>query len=192
MGRAYYYFVASLPPLSFEGKMPVSVEAFLQDCRRLLPEDDSAVMERLLTQEESSLETRNALLRAWVDFSRGLRNELVWWRANLLHKDPSRYLRGERPSEPSLTAQVQQALKLEDLGEAEHFLNRMKWHFLDDLVLGHYFDIEFLFVYGLKLKMLQQYQEYISAEGKKVFQELQTMQLPESCILWAWPKAVAA
>ena len=182
MGHAYYYLVASLSPLYFEGKMPMSVDAFLQECRRLLSEDDLAAMERLLTQEEAGLQAHDVLLRSWADFSHNLRNELVWWRANLLHKDPSRYLRGERPSDPSLTAHVQPALKLDDLAEAGRLFNKTKWQFLDDLVLGHYFDIEFLFMYGLKLKMLQQYQEYISSKGREVFQELQTMPLPESCI----------
>ena len=51
MGRAYYYFEASLPMVHFDSKPPMSVESFLEDCQRLLDETDYQKVYALLGEE---------------------------------------------------------------------------------------------------------------------------------------------
>lgn len=178
MGSTYYYFIASLPLVFFDGKMPVTVEAFQEDCRRLLSEKDYALMQRLWVPEENDLSgTGNHVLDAWLFFDRGLRNELAWHRADHLKKDPLKYLRGPRALEFSYEQDILRALKTDDLLEAEKILSKARWQFLDNLAMGHYYDIETLFIYYLKLKILRRHQEYGSPEGRNRLQELKTMQL---------------
>ena len=183
MGSSYYYFVASLPLVSFDGKMPMSVEAFHEDCRRLLTEKDYALMQRLWVSDENDLSgTGNRVLDAWLFFDRGFRNELAWHRANRLNKDPLKYLRGPRALDPLYAEEVSRISKMEDLWEAEKTLNKMKWRFLEDLAAGHYFDIEFLLIYALRLTMLERFQEYASPAGGDFARELRTMPLPKSSL----------
>ena len=181
MGSSYYYFLASLPLLSFDGKMPVAVEAFQEDCRRLLSEKDYALMQRLWTPNDDLSGTGDHVLDAWLSFDRAFRNELAWHRADRLNKDPAKYLRGPRTFLPSYADDIQRALKMDNLLQAEEILSKARWQFLDELGMGHYYGLESLFIYYLKLKILQRHQEYRSTQGHNRLQEIKTMPLPESC-----------
>lgn len=188
MGSSYYYFLASLPLLSFGGKMPLTIEGFQEDCRRLLSEKDYALAERLWAPDENDLPvpvpgtgTGNRVLDAWLHFDRGFRNELAWHRADHLNKDPLKYLRGARTLVSPCVDDIQRALKIDNLLQAEEILSRSRWQFLDELGMGHYYDIESVFIYYLKLEILKRHQEYGSAEGRNRLQEIKTMPLPESC-----------
>ena len=184
MGHPYYYLVASLPTLEFEGKAPMSVESFLEDCRRLLAQDDFSLMQDLLVKGVGEAETDHPFLKSLVEFETRLRNEAAWFRSSRLHKDPSLYIRGTRSFEPSLTEVIHQASKSLNPLETQRQLDRCVWLFWDEALTGHYYDIEVLFIYGLKLKMLERYQAYASADkGREIFEKLKAVELPESCAL---------
>lgn len=189
MGSAYYYFVASLPLISFDGKMPVTVEAFRQECQRLLSAGDYALIEMAWSAQTLALlptgTSGNQVLDFWIRFEQAVRNELTWQRADRLNKDPLKYVRGPRVLEYSYAEEVQRLFKMDDLWEAERTLNKMKWRFLDDLSAGHYFDFEFLLIYSLKLQILQRLHEYGSPMGKNFLQELKTMPLPKNSLTQA-------
>jgi len=179
----YYYFAASLPMLEFEGKLPMTVAFFGEECQRLLTKRDFSLMKDLLCDDEMPQESRNSVYNAWIRFNHNFRNELAWFRAQRLHKDPSSYIRGQKENEPSLVEMIHQASKHTNFLEAEKLLAKAKWQFLNELESSHYHDLEFLFVYGLKLKILEKFQEYSSPEGKQTLFEYRTMEFPESCIL---------
>jgi hypothetical protein len=181
MGSVYYYFIASLPYITFDGKMPMTVDVFRQECRRLLSREDYGLIERVW-EKEAPLKSRNPIFDSWARFEHDLRNEFVWSRAERLNKDPLKYARGPRALDPHYAQEVQRLIKLDDLWEAEKILNKIKWQFLDELAAGHYFDIDFLLVYALKLKILQRFQEYNSPVGKDFLRELKTMPLPNSSV----------
>jgi len=182
MGRPYYYFAASLPMIEWEGKLPMTVEDFLSETRRLLTDEDSDLIRRLL-QDDDTVETANEAARLWVRFNRNFRNEMAWFRAQRANKDPLKSVRGTKEDEPSLRDIVRGASKMPDLLEAEKLLDRTCWQFLSDLAAGHYFDLEYVIVYGLKLKILERHQVYHSPEGKAVFNDIQTAELPAGCIV---------
>lgn len=181
MGSSYYYFIASLPLLFFDGKMPMTVEAFQGDCRRLLREKDYALMQRLWTQDDDLAGSGNCVLDAWLHFDRAFRNELARHRADHLNKDPLKYLRGTRTFVSCGVEDIQRALKMDDLLRAEETLSKARWQFLDELGMGHYYDIESVFIYYLKLEILERHREYGSLEGRNRLQKIKTMPLPESC-----------
>jgi len=183
MGSSYYYLLASLPLLFFDGKIPLTIEAFREDCRRLLTEKDYALMEQLWAPDETPPETGHRVLDVWLHFDRGFRNELAWYRAGHLSKDPLKYLRGARTLVSSCVKDIQRVLKMDDLREAEKILSKARWQFLDELGMGHYYDFESVFIYYLKLEILKRHQEYGSPEGRNRLQEIKTMPLPESCVM---------
>lgn len=162
--------------LSYEAKPPLTVDFFLEECQRLLDASDYTLIYALLTEDDPPLKTHNALVAAWVQFNRQLRNELVWFRAGRLNKDPLLFMRGERSADPFLIDKIHQAAKAANPLEVQKAIDKIIWQFLDELAVGQYFNVEFLCVYGLKLKMLHKNQEYHSPKGHEVFQGLQNFE----------------
>lgn len=153
----------------------MSVENFLQDSRRLLEEEDWNLMEALLFEGEGGADdvpSSNPVFNDCVRFDRNFRNEAAWFRAESAGKDPLDSIRGERSADPAIVEMIHHAAKMKNLLEAERFLDRAKWKFLDEAAGGHYFDFAFLMVYGLKLKILARHQEFNSPKGRKVFDQL--------------------
>ncbi|MBN1870092.1 MAG: DUF2764 family protein [Candidatus Omnitrophica bacterium] len=177
MGASYYYFIASLPMILWDGKLPMSGDEFLSHARRLLAGNDFDLVEKLLKGEED-VKTDNAAALTWIKFNRNFRNEIAWFRAHRARKDPLKHIRGTYEHEPSLREAVHEASGMPDLLEAEKLLDQRRWQFLDDLAVGHYFDLEFLICYGLKLEILERHYEYKSPKGKEVFEGIKAMELP--------------
>lgn len=181
MGGTYYYFAASLPMIRWGGKLSQTVEEFLEDARRLLSEKDFVLMEGLLLGKDG-IETDNTAALSWITFDRNFRNEIAFFRAREKHKDPLKSIRGNKEDEPVLREAVHEASRMPDLLEAQKSLDEIRWQFLEDLCGGHYYDLEFLICYGLKLKILEQYENYQSPKGGEIFDHIQAMKLPLSWI----------
>lgn len=178
MENVYYYFVASLPMISFESEPPFSSEDFLNDCKRLLVEDDYALAEDLLTRNTHPVNTHNRTFNQWATFIRDFKNEEVWFRAEAAGKDPSDYLKGERIPNDKFTEVLQQAQKAENLLEAQKILDRFRWNFLDELEAGRTFSFSMILIYGLKLKILERYAMIESPKGEVLFKELKEIDVP--------------
>jgi hypothetical protein len=54
--------------------------------------------------------------------------------------------------------------------EAEKILDQARWNFLDALSFGHYFDFDYLLVYGLKLKILERWEKIQKADKEILLQ----------------------
>jgi hypothetical protein len=182
MGKAYYYFAASLPMIHWAGKPPMTFEDFCSTAKRLLSKEDHDLMDRIWNGNGDHIETDNAVARAWVEFDRNFRNEQTWYRAHQAHKDPLKCIRGSRANEPALREVVHEVAKMTDLLEAEKSLDRTTWQFLNELEQGHYYDLEFLMVYGVKLKILKRHQEYGTSKGREALDGIRAMDLP---VEWA-------
>jgi len=169
MGRIYYYFAASLPMLHFDGPPPFSVGKFLEESGRLLAPPDHEQIRLTLSAEGEPENPRHPFGAAWQDFERRLRNELVCDRAAALNKDPDDFFRGERGADHLIRQAVMDAIKSSDPLEAEKILDRARWQKLDEMLLGHYFDLEFLIAYAVKLSILERYRKIGSPEGGRIW-----------------------
>ena len=167
MGTSYYYFAASLPMLAFEGAPPFSCESFLDDCKRIMQPKDFDVIYNVV---DGTGTVDNSVAKAWQQFEDSFRNEAAWFRASEINRGPSDYMRGERSVDPLVVEALAQAAKSSDLFEGEKILDLARWDFLDTLVQGHFFDIEFLIVYAVKLKILERYKHIESRKGREVFE----------------------
>lgn len=56
--------------------------------------------------------------------------------------------------------------------EAERMLDGERWCMLDELSLGHYFDIDFLIVYALKILILERWERIRTADSTGKLQEI--------------------
>jgi len=93
-----------------------------------------------------------------------LRNELVKARALRKKVDPARFLRHDTHFDMNITHIAQAALRQASILEAERYLDLERWKALDEISRGHYFDLDFLLVYGLKLAILERWVKIEAAD----------------------------
>ena len=177
MNEAYYYFTATLPYLDFGSIPPMPDEAFLDECERLLTNDDFSVMQGFLSQREK-LNSHNDAVNALAQYNRDFRNEIVWFRMQKVHKDSGDTMRKTRAGSLSIIETIQQASKMPNLLEAEKFLDKARWQHWDHFLMGRQSGLEFIIVSGLKLKILNRYNEINSPKGREIFEEIKTMEMP--------------
>ncbi len=172
MLRYYTYLISSLPMLHFGMKPPFSFERFLQICRRVLPEGDVSILKEASITGEYLYGTDQPTLKRWRAFDTALRNELVKIRAARKRLNPLKYLRQEVYAEPSITRIALNAYRNPSILEAERTQDQQRWHALDKLATGHYFDIDFLIVYVHKLLILERWEKIHSADKAQLLEEV--------------------
>jgi hypothetical protein len=103
-------------------------------------------------------------LKEWVNFEVALRNELVRARASRKKIDPSKFLRLPDSPQAWISHIAMLAYRCTSILEAERILDQARWNFLEDLSQGHYFDFDYLLIYGLKLKILERWEAIQTAD----------------------------
>lgn len=150
----YYYLLPSLPTLFFGHSPPFSGKELLELCEPLLEKKAFSYLStsRLYGFDEKAL--RPYIREKWLQWETSLRNELVILRAKKQkRKKPDDLRRYEFRKE---TKEIAQKAFLATSPEiAEEMLNRARWQCLDSLEYGHYFDLERLTIYYLKLQLLE-------------------------------------
>ncbi|MBU3959099.1 MAG: DUF2764 domain-containing protein [Candidatus Omnitrophica bacterium] len=167
----YTYLISSLPMLHFGIQSPFSFAGFLEICQGLIPESGIKILETASITGEYIYETTQSSLRKWFIFDTLLRNELVKIRAARKRMDSARYLRGEEYAPPAIARLAMNAQKNPSILAAERMLDQERWHFLDELAGGHYFDIDFLVVYALKLLILARWEIINTADKASILEE---------------------
>lgn len=170
---AYYtYFIASLPTLGFREKPPFSYAEFLNKGREFILARDLETLKKIPSWlERAPKDMSTHVLRRWYDFDILLRNALVKLRAARKHQAADKYLRAPQEEISPYTAHIAlSAHKNPSPLEAEISLDEARWRFLDDLSFGHYFDRDFLIVYGLKLLILERWEKINTADSKRLLE----------------------
>lgn len=163
---AYYtYLISSLPMLNFSAKLPFSLEDFFTKCENLIPEKEFEILRSACQQDSLFLVIWSiASLKQWVDFETALRNELVRARASRKKIDPLKFLRLPDSSQAEISHLAMAAYRSSSILGAEKILDQARWNFLEALSFGHYFDFDYLLVYGLKLKILERWDKIQEAD----------------------------
>lgn len=168
MGQ-YYYPVAALPLLFFDSPPPLKEEDFLSQVTPWLSAKDA---ETLFNSDNSNISNcHNNTLSSWITWNRSLKNELVKLRAQKKNADPDTYLR-EGPVYWHLADRARECFIQESPLASEIQLLKLKWNYLDELETGHYFDLEYLLIYLLKLKILIKKGLYTQELGSLNFTEV--------------------
>jgi len=151
---------------------------FLELCRDFIPQKELAVLENCADIFKVPYNDKNktsGIVKAWHDFESGLRDELVKIRAKRLHKDATPFLRNYSEAEPSSTHKLSEITRQPQPLEVERLLDVLRWNKLDELCFGHYFDIEFLFIYAQKLLILKRWDTIHSANKQQLLNNLITV-----------------
>ncbi|MBN2534242.1 MAG: DUF2764 family protein [Spirochaetales bacterium] len=167
----YYYTGASLPFLDFESDPPFPMDEFLLTCKRECTKRDFSLLEEISLIPADQSAGQYPLVDNFYAWERSLRNELVLLRAKKKGIDPGEYLQeGKGQLEPVLVARS--AFQNESPLAAEKILSKARWMYLDNLEIGHYFDLEKLIVYKLKLEILIQKAQTNEDRGREMYKTI--------------------
>jgi hypothetical protein len=159
--------------LHFGARPPFSYEKFIQTCSEFVAEKDIGILKALAVRQGEQTRQAQATLRKWHDFEMALRNELVKLRAGRKKLDPSKYLRCDGAVIDSRINHIaMNAYKNTSLLEAEKIIDQGRWQMFDEFSVGHYFDIDALIVYGLKLLLLIHWEKIRTADKAKLLEAL--------------------
>jgi len=177
MPNYHQYLIASLPYLQFGAKPPINFNRFLELCRDFIPQKELTVLENCadIFKEPGKAKIKTeGIIKTWRDFEFGLRNELVKIRAKRLRKDAAPFLRSYLETEPSFAHKLSEITRQPQPLEFERLLDLLRWNKLDELCFGHYFDMEFLFVYAQKLLILSRWDVIRSANKQQLLNNVIT------------------
>ena len=156
--------------LQFGARAPMTFGKFLEACDDLVSEDELDILRKVKTEPTFFFETI-PVFDKWRAFETGLRNALVKIRAARKHVDPAKHLRPDGYEEPALMTLAMNAHKNPSILESEKMLDRARWRALDEFEAGHYFDIDFLVVYALKLLILEKWERTRTSNASNLLEE---------------------
>jgi len=150
----YYYLVAGLPMLFYPTDRPQTREEFLELCRTQVGKTDFRILAAADLAVRGERPSGSRTLDRWRSWESSLRNELAKLRARRKAVEPAGHL-VEAEEQPGLPEIARQALSESSPLAAEDLLNRARWERLDQLEVGHYFDLDKLILYSLRLQLLE-------------------------------------
>lgn len=158
MPNNYIYLLSSLPALFFGSKTPVTSASLLWSCRGLVAEGTLETIKFILDGGILyGRRTSNSTLARWRDFDTALRNDLVKVRLARKRQDPAKHLREGAESGIPTNHLAINAYRAANPLESERVLDAGRWRALDELAAGHYFDEDALYIYALKLSILEKW-----------------------------------
>jgi hypothetical protein len=172
MASSYPYLISSLPMLHFGAKPPFTFEDLLQACKDLIPDEDFGIVDLCANDALWEQSIGQDTLKAWIAFEVGLRNELAKVRASRRKIDPAGYLRSGGSDDTRLYHIAMNSHRILPIVESEKFLDQARWNRLDELAFGHYFDLDALIVYALKLKILWRWEKFARADKQEILEKV--------------------
>lgn len=164
MSYSYLYILSSLPFLQLDDRLPFDRSFFLQLCESTLSSDDCRKILQTsieIPQEDTAL---NDLAQQYWDWERTLRNYLVKARAKEMNIEGSAFIREEQAAldiEEIAAAAIKQNTPL----DAERFLAKKRWEYIDGLRSVEYFSFINLQVWYLQFQILERLNVFDEEEG---------------------------
>jgi hypothetical protein len=163
--RNYYYFVATLPSVSYGDAPPKSSGEFREECAYHLAPHDAALLRYCCYDPAVTavpVVTGSDFINALLARERTLLLNLAHLRAARL----KRQLTGEPPRDASDTdVAAKAAFEMGDPLEAELFLDRGRWDALDALAGLDLFSVNNVYAYLMKLQLLERRQCFDTGKG---------------------------
>ena len=171
---AEYYLISQLPSLdglSENVPMPITEERFTELCERFLSKKLQDELKQLTLMPPRTCETTgSAFIDKWNDGERNLRLVLGKIRADKMNKD---FDSDETKSAPvELIQAAREAVEIENPMEAEKFLNKYRLEFLETLRPMDSFSEDFVFYYGLKLKLISRIKLFDADSGETAYKNI--------------------
>lgn len=170
---AEYYLISQLPSLdniSENAPIPISEERFTELCNQFLGKKLQKAIEKLTLSPQKNFESSGfAFIDAWNESERNLRFALGKVRAEKMKKSfdtknriiPIEYIKA-----------ASAAIEIQNPMEAEKYLNHCRLGILETLRPIDYFSENYIFYYGLKLKLLHRIRQFDMKAGEKAYKNI--------------------
>lgn len=169
---AEYYLIAQLPSLDAVNEnmpLPINEDYFLEICGRFLNKKaKDEIKDLTLAPSLDQIKSGSPLIQSWNEGERFLRLALAKARAKKMKK--SFDYDGPLPDELLKVADA--AVEFESPMEAEKFLFNHRISFLERLRPADAFSEEFVFYYGLKLKLLIRIRQFDAKAGEAAYKNI--------------------
>lgn len=170
---AEYYIISQLPSLdgiSENTPLPITEERFEELCNRFLTKKVQEAIKRLTLSPSKNYEKSGyALIDAWNESEKNLRFSLGKVRAEKMKK-PFDTENKILPVEYIKAAST--AIEIENPMEAEKYLNRYRLEILETLRPIDSFSQDYIFYYGLKLKLILRIRLFDKNVGEEAYRNI--------------------
>jgi len=156
----YYYIASQLPFLQMNLDTDFNQEKFFYEAEKWLTSKDYQQLEEADINNTKSLTSDTSIVSKYKVFETNLRNELVAWRKAK-----------KGGYEHKTTLIPQNLLKEGNPLEIEKKLLHLRWDFIEEQGLEHYFDWEFLVLYNYKLQILERLNSFNKDLGLEKFKQ---------------------
>lgn len=170
---AEYYLISQLPSLdgiSENTPLPITEERFMELCQRFLSKKAQGELKKLtLLPPKAAEKSTSTLIEQWNEGERKLRLALGKLRADKMNKS---FDAENNSFSPALLQAVRTAIEIESPIEAENFLNGYRLDFLESLRPMDSFSEDFVFYYGLKLKIIERVRKFDKTSGETAYRNI--------------------
>ena len=170
---AEYYLISQLPSLDGIGEntpVPITEERFFELCNRFLGEKSRQKLKMLTLTPAKELENSGSkLIDKWNECERDLRLALGKVRAEKMKKP---FDIGNRILPVMCVKAANAVMEISDPMEAEKLLNRFRLEMLDALRPIDGFSEDYIFYYGLKLKLILRIRRFDKLSGEEAYRNI--------------------
>lgn len=170
---AEYYLISQLPSLdgiSENAAPPITENQFEELCERLLGKKAQRILKEItLLPPKVPKSSGSALIDAWNEKERNLRLALCKVRSEKM----SKIFASENESFSDEYIKVSKAaLEMENPMEAEKYLNNYRLQILETLRPIDNFSEEYIYYYGIKLKLIQRIRQFDTVAGEEAYKSI--------------------
>jgi hypothetical protein len=166
-----YYIQSSLPAISLWEKPEIDIETFLSRCSDWLNQKETEILTSANIAPTANQEHGNITITKWNNWETCLRNRIAKYRSNKLNIDATVYLKEEKDYFSELDRIVQEAMAAPNPYEKEKMLDEQRWHYLTSLEARHFFDIDLLCIYKIKLQLCEKWLNRNKDNGRDNFEK---------------------
>ncbi len=162
-----YYLISQLPSLdgiSENIPLPITEERFFELCNGILGKRiRNEICKMTLLPSKTYEKSSSSLIETWNNNERSLRFALAKVRADKMKKS---FDTENKVLSSELIKVANAAIEIESPLEAEKFLNNYRLEFLETLRPMDNFSEEFIYYYGLKLKLISHIRQFDTNAGE--------------------------
>ena len=170
---AEYYLISQLPSLDGIGEnspVPITEERFMELCERSLKKKALSELKNIkLIPTIDAEKSHSSLVENWNNSERNLRLVLAKVRAEKMNKS---FDLGNKHLPSELFKVAGEAVEIKNPLEAEKYLLQYRLSFLETLRPMDNFSEDFIFYYGLKLRLILRIRQFDTQVGKATYKNI--------------------
>lgn len=157
----YYYFVAQLPHLYFDKETYMTIDRFFEEGKKWLSRKDLSVLRGISISDFVPGDSDPEVVRLYKDFEYSLREDLASYRRarKVFQEYKPRFISSG-------------VLKELNPLEVEKSLMKIRWDFIEQLEVGHHFDVDILILYLYKLQILERLRTFNKEKGFEKYKKI--------------------